>query len=143
MRAAVLPKRPMRVRPVQLVFIIILLSSLRSADCSVLTAGAFGIDSRYFEAVLCQDCEGIWTEIALRDVFAVKPVKLDRFIPSREPHLVQRGKDPGAAFHGRIRNPRVTDLPAAELAAAYGIAWAMKPPAAHCVSIYATTGSAG
>jgi hypothetical protein len=133
----------MRVRPVQLVCIIILLSSLRSADCSVLTAGALGIDGRYFEAVLCQDCEGIWTEIALRDVFAGKPIKLDRFIPPREAQLMLRGADPGAAFHGRIRDARVRTLPRAGLAAAYGTAWAMKPPAAHCVSIYATTGSAG
>jgi hypothetical protein len=124
------------------VCIVILLSSLRSADCSIPTAEWFGVDGFYFEAVLCPNGEGIWTEITLRNVFAGKPVELDRFIPPREPHHSLRYTDP-AAFSGNIRNPGVHCLSAANIAAAYGTAWAMKPPAAHCVSIYATTGSGG
>ncbi len=133
----------MKLRPIQLVYLVVLLSSLRMAGASVLPVGEFGMDGRYLGSVLCQDCSGIWTEITLVDLGPGSGsgtfVRIERFA----------GLGHGGATtlipHPDYRFPMLSSashlaLPVASLAT-YRTAWTMKPPAAQCTSIYTITGA--
>jgi hypothetical protein len=130
----------MKLRPIQFVYLVVLLSSLRMAGASILPAGELQMDGHYLGSVLCRDCAGIWTEITLVDAGPAWGsgsgtfVVIERFTGGV--HLIQQPER---------RFPAMSDkftfaLPVASVAA-FNIAWAMKPPAAQCMTIYSITGS--
>jgi hypothetical protein len=131
----------MKLRRVQFVYLVVLLSSLRMAGASILPAGEFGRDGRTLGSVLCRDCGGVWTEITLVDTGlgwtngngAV--VVIERFTGGVRGLLPQVGRD----FAG-IRDRSTFGIPAAALAT-YNTAWTMKPPAAQCMMVYTMTGA--
>lgn len=131
----------MKLRHVQLVYLVVLLSSLRMAGASILPAGEFGRDGRTLGSVLCRDCGGVWTEITLVGTGldwssgSGAVVVIERFSGGVRGLLPQVGR----GFPG-MSNQLTLDLPAESLAA-YNTAWAVKPPAAQCMTIYSITGA--
>jgi hypothetical protein len=135
----------MKLRPIQFVYVVVLLSSLRMAGASILPAGEFGMDGRYLGSVLCQDCAGIWTEITLVDrgpdwgSGSGTFVMIERFSGRVHGGATVLIPQPERRFPV-IGGASTLALPVASLAA-YRTAWAMKPPAAQCMTIYTITGS--
>ncbi|HEY4380831.1 MAG TPA: hypothetical protein VGN01_10835 [Acidobacteriaceae bacterium] len=131
----------MKLRPIQFVYLAILLSSLHMAGASILPASMSGVDGRYLGSVLCRDSAGMWTEITLVDTGhewgsgRCTLVMIERFSGGGR-SLPQVGRD----FLGRIDSSAVA-LPAESLAA-YKVAWGVKAPAAHCMSVHTISGLA-
>jgi hypothetical protein len=73
-------------------------------------------------------------------IAAMKPVRLERVVPAPEPHFLVTDADSGSTIHARVGDRFAVALPVASLAASR-TAWAMKPPAAECMTVYAVTGS--
>jgi hypothetical protein len=145
----------MKVRSVQLVCIIILLSSMRMAGASVLPGGEYGIGGRYVGSVLCQDCAGVWTTITLIHTGddwrsgSGTLVMIERFT-GRSPRILNpdRGfrlkavtSESGGDVHRGTGSTLILALPVESLAA-YHTVWTMKPPAVQCITVHTVTGSA-
>ena len=113
------------------------------AGASILPVGEFGMDGRYLGSVLCQDCAGIWTEITLVDVGPGSGngtfVMIGRF--TGRVHGGASGMIPQPDYRFPVLSSAShLALPVASLAT-YRTAWAMRPPAAQCTSIYTITGA--
>jgi hypothetical protein len=133
----------MKLRPIQLVYMVVLLSSLRMAGASILPVGEFGTDGRYLGSVLCQDCSGNWTEITLVDLGSGSGsgtfVRIERFAGIGHGGAITLIPQPEHRFPV-LSSASHLALPVASLAT-YRTAWAMRPPAAQCISIYTITGA--
>ena len=116
----------MKLRHVQFVYLVVLLSSLRMAGASILPAAEFGMDGRTLGSVLCRDCGGVWTEITLVDTGldwssgSGAIVVIGRFSGDGHGLLPQTGRS-----FGVLHDPSTFDLPAASLAA-HNTAWTVK-----------------
>ena len=131
----------MKLRSIQFVYLVVLLSSLRMAGASILPVGGYGMEGRYLGSGVCRDCAGIWTEITLVDTGHDWGSGRGTFV------MIER-------FTGGMRVipqperrfPVMSDASSlalsAESLAAYNTAWTMKPPAAQCMTIYTITRSA-
>ncbi len=69
----------------------------------------------------------------------LKPVSLSRVIPQPEPRFTVTPAAASTVLYARVGDTFEIDLPIASLTA-YRTTWTMRPPAAHCVSLYSVTG---
>ena len=110
-------------RASRLVCLLLLLTALRGVDGSVLPAGEYGFDGRY-GLVLSQDSAGVWTRVALIDHGPGGRTGNGHFFV-------------GVRFKGGIG---ALDVDSAKNSRAIAHAvWTMRPPAAQCAAVFATT----
>lgn len=57
----------MKLRPAQLVLLLLLGASLRLAHANALPNGEYGFGGRYLGVLVCDDCAGVWSDLILKD----------------------------------------------------------------------------
>jgi hypothetical protein len=113
----------MKLRPIQLVCLALLLSTLRLTDPSVLTPASFSLQSSYLRALLNQDYDEVWN--------SQRPTSQDH----TDDTVSRTGHIP-AIF--TTRKPPITLAP--EHAALTKTVWTMRPPSAQCAALQSVTG---